>query len=213
MSKRTALLVGATGVVGGFVLERLLADAAYASVTVLARRNLKQQHTKLRVQIADFDLLEAQHGLFAVDDVFCCLGTTMHSAGSKAAFERVDYHYVVKCAELAAQAGAKQFLLISAVGASAKALAFYSQIKGRAEEAVRHQNIPAVHILRPSLLLGPREEQRLGEAFAKKLAPALSSIWLGPLAKYRPIEAAEVARRMVEYAKSGQTGVQIHHLT
>ncbi len=210
---RTALLVGATGVVGGFVLRRLLDDRDYSAVTVLARRELGQKHAKLKTQLADFDLLEAQRPLFAVDDVFCCLGTTMRAAGSKAAFERVDYHYVVKSAELAAQAGAKQFLLISAIGASPKALAFYSQIKGRAEEAVKQQGIRTVHILQPSLLLGPRAEKRPGEHLAKMLAPALSLLTRGPVAKYRPIEADEVARRMVQYAKSNQSGVHVHHLT
>ncbi|MGH8529732.1 MAG: NAD(P)H-binding protein [Nevskiales bacterium] len=209
---RTALLAGATGAVGGFVLQRLLADPDYKSVTALVRRAPAQKNPKLRVQQTDFDLLDAQHALFAVDDVFCCLGTTLRSAGSKAAFERVDYHYVVKCAELAAQAGARQFLLISAIGASAKASAFYSQVKGRAEEAVKQQKIPGIHILQPSLLLGPRAESRPGEHLAKMLAPALSLITRGPLAKYRPIQAEEVARRMVDYAKSDQRGVHVHHL-
>ncbi|MGH9791890.1 MAG: NAD(P)H-binding protein [Candidatus Acidiferrales bacterium] len=210
---RSALLVGATGAVGGFVLHGLLEDRDYSAVTVLARRDLGRKHPKLKLQVADFDLLEAQHALFAVDDVFCCLGTTLRAAGSKAAFERVDYHYVVKCAELAAQAGARQFLLVSAIGASPKALAFYSQVKGRAEEAVKQQGLRSVHILQPSLLLGPREEKRPGEHIAKLLAPALSLITQGPLAKYRPIEAEEVARRMVQYAKADQTGVHVHHLT
>ncbi len=210
---RSALLVGATGAVGGFVLQQLCADPAFQAVTVLARRQPAQNHPKLRVQQTDFDLLDAQHALFAVDDVFCCLGTTLRSAGSKAAFERVDYHYVVKCAELAAQAGARQFLLISAIGASAKSPAFYSQVKGRAEEAVKQQRIPSIHILQPSLLLGPRTESRPGEHFAKMLAPALSLITRGRLAKYRPIQAEEVARRMLAYAKSDQPGVHVHHLT
>lgn len=210
---RTALLVGATGAVGGFVLQRLLEDAAYRSVTVLARRELARRHPKLTLQLADFDLLETQHALFAVDDVFCCLGTTMRQAGSKAAFERVDYHYVVKCAELAARAGAKQFLLVSAIGASPKALAFYSQVKGRAEEAVKQQGLRTVHILQPSLLLGPRAEHRPGEQFAKLLAPALGLLTRGPLAKYRPIQAEEVARRMVEFAKADQAGIHVHSLT
>ena len=209
---RTALLLGATGAVGGFVLRRLLEDRAYGAVAVLARRDPGVRHSRLRVELADFDLLEAQRGLFAVDDVFCCLGTTLRAAGSKAAFERVDYHYVVKSAELAAEAGAKQFLLVSAVGASPRALAFYSQVKGRAEAAVKQQAIRTIHILQPSLLLGPREEHRPGEQFAKLLAPALSLLTRGPLEKYRPIQAEEVARRMVEYAKADAAGVHVHQL-
>lgn len=210
---RTALLLGATGAVGSLVLRRLLDDRDYRSVAVVARRELAEKHPKLKVQVADFDLLESQHALFAVDDVFCCLGTTLRAAGSKAAFERVDYHYVVKSAELAARAGAKQFLLVSAIGASPKSLAFYSRVKGRAEEAVKQQGIRTVHILQPSLLLGPRAERRPGEQFAKLAAPALSLLTRGPLARYRPIQTEEVAHRMIAYAKSDQAGVHVHHLT
>lgn len=212
MAQRTALLVGATGVVGGFVLEHLLADPAYTAITVLTRRPLAQTQAKLRQQRINFEQLQEEQRHFAVDDVFCCLGTTLRSAGSKGAFRKVDYDYVVGAAELAAKAGAKQFLLVSAVGASPGALAFYSRVKGEAEQAIAKLGLPAVHFLRPSLLLGPRAEKRPGEAAAKALAPLLSAITVGPLAKYRPVQAEEVARRMVEIAKSGQTGVHVHHL-
>lgn len=212
MATRSALLVGATGVVGGFVLNQLLADSAYGAVTVLTRKALPQAHPKLQQVQVDFERLDEQQPCFAVDDVFCCLGTTMRTAGSKAAFRKVDFDYVVKTAELAAKAGARQFLLVSAVGASARAAAFYSRVKGEAEDTIRALNLPAAHFLRPSLLLGPRAEKRPGETAAKLFAPLLSAITVGPLAKYKPVQAEEVARRMITIAKSGQTGAHVHHL-
>lgn len=210
MRGRRALIVGATGLVGGHCLDRLLANDMYTQVVVLTRRPLNREHAKLFEQEIDFDKLVNYAGLLEVDDVFCCLGTTLKAAGSQEAFEQVDYWYVKRLAELAARAGVTQFLLVSAIGADPKSLFFYNRIKGQAEAVVRAQFFRTVHILRPSLLLGARDEIRSGEDFAKPIAKILSPFLLGPLKRYRPIRAENLAEFMIHLAKQDIPGVHVH---
>lgn len=206
----TALLLGATGLVGGHVLDLLLADPAYTRVTVLGRRPVARMHPKLDQRTANFDRLREEHAIsFAVDDVFCCLGTTIAAAGSQDAFRRVDHDYVVSAARAAAEHGARRYLLVSAAGANARSRIFYNRVKGEAEDGVRAQALEGVAILRPSLLLGERAESRTGERWAQRIMPAMDWMMVGPLRRYRPIEAATVARAMVRLAKEGTRGVRV----
>lgn len=208
---RTALIAGATGVVGRQLLSLLLAEPRYASVHVLSRRPLAHEEAGMQVHEVNFDQLGAHAGLFDVDDVFCCLGTTLKQAGSKAAFEKVDHDYVVALARLAGAAQARRFIMISAVGANPKAMAFYSRVKGRTEADVLDAGPPTVHIVRPSLLMGEREEHRPGEALAQKLMPALNPLLGGPLRRYRGVEAQAVAQKMLTLALEGPEGHHVHH--
>ncbi|MGQ0585686.1 MAG: NAD(P)H-binding protein, partial [Gammaproteobacteria bacterium] len=140
------------------------------------------------------------------------LGTTLRAAGSQPAFERVDYHMVVDLARATHKAGAKRFFVVSSVGASEHAAAFYSRVKGRMEGAVRALPFEAVHIVRPSLLLGERAERRPGEKLAQLGAPLLGPLLVGPLARYRAVPAADVADALVRLARGTATGPQVHHL-
>lgn len=216
MTKRCALVAGATGAVGREVVSQLLEDPEFALVQVVGRRPTGREHPRLAEIITDFDALgecAAQHPeLFNVDAVFCCLGTTMRAAGSRDAFEKVDYHHVVRLATLAAAHRVPKFLVVSAVGANPKALAYYSRVKGRAERAVGKLSFESLHVIRPSLLLGPRQEHRPGEAAAQKLAPLLSPLLRGPLSRYRPVRTADVAAEMVRLSKQDRAGAYIHHL-
>lgn len=209
---RIALVAGATGLVGMALLRRLTADADYREVRVLGRRAPPEAGGKVRFVESDFSNLDALARELAVDDVFCCLGTTIRKAGSQAEFERVDFHMVVALARAAHRAGAKRFLVVSAVGASEHAAAFYSRVKGRMEKAVRELPFEAVHLVRPSLLLGDRAERRPGEQAAQVLAPWLSPLLRGPLAKYRAIPADEVAAALVTLARRPAKGAHVHHL-
>ncbi len=209
MEPRTALLLGATGLVGGHVLALLLDDPAYGGVLVLGRRAVPREHPKLRQETVDFDRLRDFSGVVRAQDVFCCLGTTIRAAGSREAFRRVDLDYPRTVAEAAARNGAERFLLVSAMGADASSSIFYNRVKGEAEDAVRTLPFKEVAILRPSLLLGERAEQRPAEALAQRFAPRLSPLLRGPLRKYRPVEAATVARAMVRLAKAGRRGVRV----
>ena len=205
------LLAGASGLVGGHCLTQLLADDAIGQVTVFARRALEQTHPKLTLHAVNFDHLSDHVEAISADVALCCLGTTQRAAGSPEAFAKVDHIYVAELARLAVARGVPRFVLVSAVGADPGSPVFYNRIKGRAEAAVSELPFKAVHILRPSLLLGERREPRPVEDWSKPLAPFWSLFLWGPFRRYRPIAAETVAARMVELAKSDQEGVHIHH--
>ena len=211
-SHRTALLAGATGLVGGHLLQRLLADPRHKRVVTVSRKALGIEHPKLRPLITDFDTIEAAvAGLGeTADDAFCALGTTIKTAGSRAAFRRVDFGYVVAFARAARAAGARRFMLVSAIGASARSAIFYLRVKGETEEAVAALGYPALHIFRPGLLLGKRAESRPREALGMALAPFLNPLMLGPAKAYRGIPADTVAAAMIIAAGAERTGRQIH---
>ncbi|MBI1966851.1 MAG: NAD(P)H-binding protein [Gemmatimonadetes bacterium] len=209
-SPRSALLAGATGLVGGHVLKLLLADHDYSQVTVLTRRTLPLGAPKLVQQVADFDRLAELAPFPQADDVFCCLGTTIRRAGSQDAFYKVDFTYVHDLARLAAARGAKQLLLVSSLGANPRSRVFYNRVKGKVEDAVRALPLHGIHLFRPSLLLGARAEFRLGERIATVASRAVSWAFVGPLANYRPIAAEVVARAMVRVAKEGREGATVY---
>lgn len=211
MSTRTALVAGPTGLVGRELVAQLLRHPDYALVRALSRRPLSHDEGRLRTVITDYSDLDAQRAELAADDVFCCLGTTIRRAGSRAAFERVDYRMVVDLALAAQRAGATRLVVISAAGASHTGV-FYSRVKARMEDAVSQVPYRAVHILRPSLLMGEREESRPGERFAQRLAPFYAPLLTGALARYRPVEATDVAQAMIRLALEGADGVHVHHL-
>jgi uncharacterized protein YbjT (DUF2867 family) len=142
-----------------------------------------------------------------VDDAFCALGTTIKTAGSRAAFRRVDFGYVVAFARAA---GARHFMLVSAIGASVRSRIFYLRVKGETEEAVAALGYPALHIFRPGLLLGHRAQSRPREALGMALAPFLDPLMLGPAKAYRGIPADMVAAAMIAAAGTERTGRQIH---
>lgn len=207
---RTALLVGATGLVGSHCLAALLGDPEYEAVTVLARRPLAREHSRVRVHVVDFDKPEEYRRLAAGNDAFCCLGTTIKTAGSQKAFYQVDFTYPVAVAEAALANGAEQFLIVSALGANPNARAFYNRVKGSVEQAVAKMAFKGVHVFRPSLLVGNRAEFRLAEHIALTILSRVSFAFAGPLRRYRPIEASAVASCMVTTAKRCQTGVHVH---
>jgi uncharacterized protein YbjT (DUF2867 family) len=191
---RSALLVGATGLIGTFVLKRLLDSERYSRVIVWARRDIGRTHPKLVVEVVDFDKLEERR--VEAEDVFCCLGTTIKVAGSQEAFRRVDYEYPVATAKAAAKGGAKRFLVVSALGASPASAVFYSRVKGEMEAAVKAAGIPKVFIFQPSMLSGRQENKR----FWEDVATAVASV-IGPLlGRYRPIHGDIVAAGMLKAA-------------
>ncbi|NJM94609.1 MAG: NAD(P)H-binding protein [Cytophagales bacterium] len=188
MNQRTALVVGATGLVGSQLLDLLLTDTYYHTVVSLSRRLIDRSHERLVQFIVDYERLDDAEELVTADDIYCCLGTTMARAGSRAAFRQVDYEFVVKVATLAQRnGGTARFLLVSSVGADAHSGNFYLQTKGETEGAIKSLGFSHTVLARPSLLLGPRGERRPAESLAQKILPALSFLLIGPLKKYRPI--------------------------
>ncbi len=207
---RTALLLGATGLVGGHCLDLLLAADAYRAVVTLGRRPSARQHPRLTHHVVDFDRLGEYAALFEAQDVFCCLGTTMKQAGSKDAFRRVDFAYPVEAARLALAGGARQYLLVSALGADTGSPIFYNRVKGEAEAAVCALPFYGVYVMRPSLLTGERAVPRRGERIAEAVLHAVSFVLRGPLRKFHPTEAGAVAAAMVSLAEAQPGGVQVY---
>jgi uncharacterized protein YbjT (DUF2867 family) len=210
--RRTAAIFGATGLVGRACLDLLLTDERCARIVAIGRREPAQSNPKLVVRRAALDTVEALDDptLDTVDDVFCCLGTTLKKAGSQEAFRRVDLDYVVNAASFAKRHGAHHFLMVSAVGADARSRVFYSRVKGEAESAVAKLGIEFVSIFRPSFILGPREESRLGERLGMAMAAVLSFAMVDRLTKYRPIAATKIARAMLAVAATPTPGITVY---
>ncbi|MFC5271797.1 oxidoreductase [Adhaeribacter terreus] len=207
--QKTALIAGASGLVGSYLLRMLLQSSHYDKVISVGRRKLELEHPKLEQRIVDFDKLAVTNNLIA-DNIFCCLGTTMKQAGSKENFYKVDYTYVVELAKATSKHFARQFLVVSAMGADPDSKFYYNRVKGDMEKAVKELPFTAVHIFRPSLLTGDRQESRLGEKIGEAVLSVLNPIMLGPLKKYRSVPARCVAKAMLLTALESGGGVKVH---
>lgn len=208
--KKTALLAGATGLVGSALLPLLLASDRYDKVITVGRRTEAREHPKLTQLVVEFHQLESLRLRLIADDVYCCLGTTRQQAGSKEAFYEVDYLFVVRLAALTAANFASQFLVVSALGADVASRFYYSRVKGEMEAAVRQTPFRAIHIFRPSLLLGERARPRLGERLGAVFLSLASPLLRGTWRKYQPVPAATVAQAMLRAATKEEHGVHIH---
>jgi uncharacterized protein YbjT (DUF2867 family) len=203
----TALIAGATGLVGSRLLELLLQSGDYDRVIALSRKPMSHSSTRFINRVVDFDHLDRQGSELKADDVYCCLGTTIRQAGSQAAFRKVDFDYPLNLAKVTRSQGAHQFLLVSAMGSSKTSSIFYNRVKGEVEEAVGAIGFPAYHIFRPSMLLGNRQEKRGGEFIGKVVMTALD---FAIPANYKAIQADRVARAMLSVAKHQMDGMHVH---
>jgi uncharacterized protein YbjT (DUF2867 family) len=197
--KKRALILGATGLVGGHLVKLLLDDDRYERLTVFVRRSPGILHPKLTEHIVDFDNPEAWEGLVTGDDLFSCLGTTIKKAGSQDAQHRIDYTYQYRTAKAAAEKGVTTYVLVSSSGANPHSRIFYSRIKGELDRDVRGLPFRTISILKPSVLMGEREEKRTGESLGVFLGKILIPL-IPPLRKYRPIPAETVAKAMIKAA-------------
>ncbi len=198
---KTALVVGATGLIGNNLVRQLTDSALYERVTVLTRRPLTWQHPRLQETNYDFDRPNAL--LVQADHIFCCLGTTIRQAGSRDAFRKVDYQYPMDIAQTGRANGASLFAIVTSMGADAASTFFYNRVKGEVERDLAALDYPALLIFRPSLLLGRRDfrlGERVGEGFMRLLAPLIP-------VKYRAVEASNVAAAIIKYAQKGDSGV------
>jgi len=202
---KKVLIAGATGLVGKNLVKRLLDDDFFTEVHVLARRNLDFSSPKLFVHIADFDNLQTLNDSFGCDVFFCALGTTIKKAGSQDNFKKVDYTYVIKSAQLAQNNGATEGHVVTALGSNAESKIFYNRVKGEVQNTLKEMNYSSMTIYQPSLLLGERDEFRLGEVLGTVFYKILSFLFFGPLKKYKGIKGENVARGMIQHSKREQS--------
>jgi uncharacterized protein YbjT (DUF2867 family) len=203
-----AAVIGATGVVGSELVQALCADPQFTTVHTLGRHAPHFEGgtpDKLRHHKVDFAQLDADTWPRA-DVLFCCLGTTIKQAGSQAGFQQVDFDFVVQAAQCARQARTAQLMVVSAMGADANSRVFYNRVKGQMEQAVVGLGFQSVGLFRPSLLRAKRTEFRAGERLALQLMKL--GDYLVPK-KYRSVQAAAVARAMLQQAKIKTRGVHI----
>ncbi len=216
---KTALIIGASGLVGKQLLTLLLSSPVYTKVVVLARSPLAIRHEKLIEWIIDFDNIEQQllqwpaiqqkHSLDSnhkIDDIYCTLGTTIKKAGSKQAFYRVDHHYPLVLAKHFHRLGATVFAIVTAVAANKNSLIFYNKVKGLIEADLQTIGYQQLIIVRPSMLSGDRQEFRLGEQISSRLMSIFAVIIPK---RYQIIAAAKVAEAMLSYAQSGKVGISV----
>jgi uncharacterized protein YbjT (DUF2867 family) len=203
---KTALIAGSTGLIGRQLLQLLIESPLYEKVIAITRQDLVAHPKLVQVKI-EFGSITENSGMLKADDVFCCLGTTIAKAGSKEKFRQVDFYYPYLLAKTMHATGAKQYLIVTALGANKSSSIFYNEVKGEVEEAVSAVGFDAVHIFRPSLLLGHRQEKRSGEDTAKLFYKIFGFVIPQ---KYKAISSLKVANAMLYFATQNKKGTFIH---
>ncbi len=200
---KTAFIFGASGLIGNLLLKELINDPAYSKVVVIVRRPLVIVNPKVQeILLNEFESFDFEEISISDVQVFCCLGTTIKTAGSKEEFKKVDYELPMKIAAWAKSKGIPVLAAISSIGANADSGNFYLRTKGEMEDGLKSFQFSKLILVRPSLLLGTRREFRLGEELAKVFSGVMNLIFFGPLKKYRAIKASKVARAMKVLANS-----------
>lgn len=209
MSK-TAIVIGATGLTGTYLVSALLQDPAFSKVKVLVRRPWAHEHPGLESIIVNFDDTTSLRTALQGDMLFCCIGTTIKKAGSQQNFREVDHDIPVRCARVALEQGVSQFLMISSIGAKPTSRNFYLRTKGETEQTILQLGYQSIHIFRPSIILGQRQEARLAETIGKWLIQVFYFLLQGTWKKYRGIKAVTIANAMLLAAKKGDPGAHIY---
>ena len=201
INEKTAIVLGATGLTGGLLVNRLAADESYAAIKLFSRRSSGNNSPKIQEYIGDVLQLESYRTDFTADVVFCCVGTTSAKTKDRSLYRAIDFGIPSTASKLAKENNIPTFLVMSSMGANARSSIFYSRTKGEMEQAVLDQKIPNTYILRPSLILGKRNERRFGEGMGAILLKMTSVFLVGRLRKYRAIEADCIASAMINLAK------------
>ena len=200
MSKIAAVF-GATGLVGKELVFQLVQSDEYHKIMVFNRSQQNYGSPKIEEFIIDEQDFESIGNKVIADDLYCCIGTTMKKAGSKNAFEKVDYEIPVWLAKIAEKNGINKLLIVSSVGANPKSKNFYLSTKGKMEQEVLKYNIPEIYFFRPSMLLGSRDESRFSEMMGQKVMKLSDFLMVGKLKKYKAIPASTVAQAMQKVSK------------
>jgi uncharacterized protein YbjT (DUF2867 family) len=203
--KKTAIILGATGLTGSILLEKLLKDDRYKTIKLFSRKEIEGLPSKVKQFIGDILDLDNFKKDFTADEVYCCIGTTTKKTPDKKRYKKIDFGIPVTAAKLAKTNGIPAFLVISAIGANAQSSIFYSKTKGEMEQAVLSEKIKKTHVLQPSIIGGDRQEKRIGEKIGLVVIKQLQPLFFGKLKKYRITEAEDIAEAMINLANSTST--------
>jgi uncharacterized protein YbjT (DUF2867 family) len=203
---KIAVIAGSTGLIGQELIKLLSEDSRYEKILALTRTPKKSDLPKVEYVVVNFDSLSNYQKEIQGDDAFCALGTTKQKAGSKEAFYKVDYTYIWEFGRIMAKNEAQSFSLVSSMGADKDSFFYYSEVKGKIEDAISQLDFEKITIVRPSLLLGDRTEERFGEGIAQTFSKLFSPIIP---AKYDGIEASQVAKAMIKAANDGKNELEI----
>ena len=207
---RTAIIFGATGLIGDILLQKLIADDAYEKITVVARRPLTLKHKKINFIETDFDNLKNHAAQIVGDDIFCCIGTIQKKTPDLKIYKKIDYSYPLDFAAIGLKNGSSSYNLISSMSANANSRFFYTKLKGELERDLSTMPFKTINIYRPSLLDGERTGTRTAENFFIKAMRFINPLLFGSLKKYRSIKAEVVAEAMLQEAKKEAPGIHIY---
>nr|WP_321223383.1 NAD(P)H-binding protein [uncultured Psychroserpens sp.] len=200
--KKTAIILGASGLTGGLVLQKLLNDDRYGSIKLFSRSKIEGLSNRVTQYICDLLELENFKSNFTADEVYCCIGTTKSKTPDKELYKKIDYGIPVAAAKLANANNIDTFLVVSALGANANSSVFYNKTKGEMERDVLQQSIKNTFIFRPSLIGGDREEQRTLEKIGLTILKIIEPLFIGKLKKYKITQANDLAQAMINLANT-----------
>ncbi|MEO9571920.1 MAG: NAD(P)H-binding protein [Polaribacter sp.] len=203
--KKTAIILGATGLTGSIILEKLLSDSRYKTIKLFSRKRIKGLPGKVVQFTGNLLELEKFKSDFKADEIFCCIGTTTKKTPDKTLYKKIDLGIPVAAAKLAKENGITTFLVVSTLGANANSRIFYNKIKGEMEKNVLTTKIEKTHIIQPSLIGGNRKEQRILEKIGLFVFKLLQPLFFGKLKKYKITEAKDIAQAMLNLANSTTT--------
>lgn len=198
MQKKKAIIIGATGLTGGFLLDGVLLDPNFDEVVVYGRNKTGKDSPKLKEFEVDIVGESSWLENLNADVVFCCIGTTKAKTPDQEKYKAIDYGIPVRLAKACTQKGINQFIVVSALGANPNSKISYNRIKGEMERDVMAQGIKNTYIIQPSLILGNREEKRFGEKIGQLVMPLFHCIMFGPLKKYKAIKSTTIAIAMLK---------------
>jgi uncharacterized protein YbjT (DUF2867 family) len=208
---KKAIVFGATGFIGSHLLRQLLDNPDYEQVIAVVRKPLALSHPRLTTLIGDLASLPALKPQLVADEVFIALGTTRKHTPDEAEYYKIDHDYPVLAADIAKANGAKSVFLVTAVGANAGSSLFYVRTKGEVERDILALDFDHTHILRPSMILGQRDEDRPRERLFIAAWGVLNPLLMGPADRYRGLAGEEIARAMAKAAQHPTEKVRIYH--
>ena len=199
---KTAIILGATGLTGGILLQKLIEDNRYKTVKLFSRKKIERLPPKVEQFIGNMLELDNFKKDFTADEVFCCIGTTAKKTPNKETYKNIDFGIPVTAAKLSKENNIPTFLVVSAIGANPESSVFYSRTKGEMEQEVLRQNIMSTYILQPSIIGGNRNESRIGEKIGLVVFKIVQPLFFGKLKKYKITEAEHIAQAMINLANS-----------